>query len=508
MDLVQKPRHYALETNGVTLHFGCQVSKQVLSVLYTMRNASVKFGFGARKLYFGVTEPRASYKLQLSYENIWQVQLHRPRGLNSSFLVIQLFGAPRIFQKVENNMFSFYREEPDDQWVRATDFTSSASIGQSSHLCLELSRDVDLNLDCCYEPVKWITEEYRKNSRLRAPAISLDPDAGLVYVRRVQITPSKVYFCGPEINVVNAASIREWMGDFSRIKNVAKYAARLGQSFGSSKESLSVAQYEVEKISDVEIIRNGTKYVFSDGIGKISKAFAQRVSKKCGYGFTPSAFQIRYAGYKGVVAVDPTSVMKLSLRNSMSKFESDNTKLDILAIIFRAAKLLEIRTKTRIFVPKGRSMMGCLDETGTLEYGEVFVQFSGAGKRPLSDDHSGFGSNKLKIVRGKVVVAKNPCLHPGDVRVLKSVDIPALHHMVDCVVFPQKGQRPHPNECSGSDLDGDIYFVCWDPNLIPPRHSLLLLPGKLWVVCIPQIIGRLVGYFVGLDFLPYPMLCT
>ncbi|KAJ0538811.1 putative RNA-directed RNA polymerase [Helianthus annuus] len=733
MDLVQKPRQFAYEMEGVTLHFGCQVSKEKLSVLCKMERASVKFGFGLRKIYFGVPWLDTSYKLQLSYENIWQVQLHCPRGAPASYLVIQLYGAPRLYQKVEDNPHNFYKELPDDQWVRSTDFTPSYAIGQSSHLCIEIPHDVEppdldryfpyfeesyhpFNLvpgrsfsqssdlvpivgplpwcylpfkvvfkicalvqhgcipgpvldanfyalldpqrrdieaieyvmekmyfskDCCYDPVRLITEEYLKNKKLKSPAISLD--TGLVYVRRVQITPSKVYFCGPEVNVsnrvlrhyaeyidnflrvsfldeeleklystdlapkvgrngesrtgiyrrilsilrngisiggkkfeflafsssqlrdnsawmfastgrLNAAAIRNWMGDFSSIKNVAKYAARLGQSFGSSKESLSVAQHEVEEIPDVEIVRSGTRYVFSDGIGKISAEFAKRVSSKCGYDIIPSAFQVRYGGYKGVVAVDPTSYMKLSLRKSMCKFESTNTKLDILAVskyqpcymnrqlitllstlgipdhifekkqreavclldailvepikaeealdlmspgentnvmkgmlscgykpnaepflsmmlqVFRATKLLELRTKTRVFVPNGRSMMGCLDETRTLEYGEVFVHYSSAGRRPLGDEYSGIGSYKSQIVRGNVVVAKNPCLHPGDVRVLKAVNVPALHHMVDCVVFPQKGKRPHPNECSGSDLDGDIYFVCWDPDLIPRKQ--------------------------------------
>lgn len=27
--------------------------------------------------------------------------------------------------------------------------------------------------------------------------------------------------------------------------------------------------------------------------------------------------------------------------------------------------------------------------------------------------------------------------------------------------------RPHPNECSGGDLDGDLFFLSWDKDLIP-----------------------------------------
>lgn len=749
-DIVPKPRTYEHSMENTTLHFGCQISKHKFLGFWKGQNSSVSFGYGLRKIYFFLCVINKECKLELSYESIWQIELRRPRGTRSKYLLIQLFGVPRIYEKVQRSsglLFDndFFRDVQDDQWIRTTDFTRLGCIGQSSVVCLELPHNCQLpnfrenfayfkeddalftvesgttfscNLElvpmvappgglnlpfeilfkvnflvqngclagptlnatffrmvdpriidkpcieyaleklyylkeCCYDPVEWLREQYTKylTSRRRPDKPSISLDAGLVYVRRVQVTPCRVYFCGPEVNVSNrvlrnyphdidnflrisfvdedqeklystdlsprvsselgaggmrtgvdkrirftlrngivigdkkfeflafsssqlrdnsawmfasrpgmsAADIRTWMGDFKKIRNVAKYAARLGQSFGSSTETLTVSRHEIEEIPDVEIGTGKNKYVFSDGIGKISADFAHRVAIKCGLkSSTPSAFQIRYGGYKGVVAVDPRSHMKLSLRKSMCKYESDNDKLDVLAYskyqpcylnrqlitllstlgvpdrvfekkqrealnqldailtdplkaqealelmcpgeftnilkemlkcgykpdaepflsmmlqTFRSSKLQELRTRSRIFVPQGRAMMGCLDETRTLHYGQVFVQVSGARFRSVGNELLTYVDSEIEprnfVVTGKVVVAKNPCLHPGDVRVLMAVDVPALRHMVDCVVFPQKGKRPHPNECSGSDLDGDIYFICWDSEMIPPRQ--------------------------------------
>lgn len=48
------------------------------------------------------------------------------------------------------------------------------------------------------------------------------------------------------------------------------------------------------------------------------------------------------------------------------------------------------------------------------------------------------------------------------------------------------GFRPHPNECSGSDLDGDIYFVSWDPDLIPSRQ----IPPMEYVPAAAEILDH------------------
>ncbi|KAL2900494.1 RNA-dependent RNA polymerase 2 [Bienertia sinuspersici] len=372
---------------------------------------------------------------------------------------------------------------------------------------------------------------------------------------------------------VTAGDIREWMGSFNKIRSVSKCAARMGQLFSAAWQTLVVPVQDVEVIPDIEKNSDGIDYCFSDGIGKISLSFARQVAQKCEVDQTPSAFQIRYGGYKGVVAVDRNSFRKLSLRSSMLKFESKNRMLNVtkcnksqscylnreivtllttlgveddnleallqehmrllgsmltsrdaalavlestdmgesktlvkmlrhgfepneepyLLMMLRAyleSQLSDLRGRCRIYVPKGRVLLGCLDETGILDYGQVFVRLT-LRKTELDNlDLNVFQKldEKTAILKGKVVVTKNPCLHPGDVRVLEAVYEVALEEkgLIDCLIFPQKGERPHPNECSGGDLDGDLYFISWDEKIIPPKT----VAPMDYTACRPRIMDH------------------
>jgi len=87
-----------------------------------------------------------------------------------------------------------------------------------------------------------------------------------------------------------------------------------------------------------------------------------------------------------------------------------------------------MKSRAHLLVERACLLKGALDETGffdiiftyfvtnvlsltfvlgILSYGEVFIQYS----RP----HSG-----NIIMEGRVAVAKNPCLHPGDIRILNA----------------------------------------------------------------------------------------
>ncbi|KAF2021896.1 RdRP-domain-containing protein, partial [Aaosphaeria arxii CBS 175.79] len=374
-----------------------------------------------------------------------------------------------------------------------------------------------------------------------------------------QFRENGAYFYAPTPSA-SAASIRKSMGYFDEIKSVAKYGARQGQCFSTTRYIHTIQGINVVEIDDVE--RNG--YTFTDGVGKLSPFVAKMAAQELGipkaFEDPPSLYQFRLAGCKGVLAIDPEiSGSAIHIRPSQYKFKAENkgfevirtsafatacfnrqlivilstlgvpnhafirkqqsmmddlqkattdkavaidrlqrnidfnqTTLTIAAMIldgfmkdpfvmsllhlWRAYNIKFLKEKARIVVDEGAFVLGCVDETATLKghfnadqcrpdatrsekmdtLPEIFLQISDP-TRP----------HQYKIVQGECILARNPSLHPGDVRIVRAVDKPALHHLRDVVVLPQTGDRDIAGMCSGGDLDGDDYIVMWDPKFLP-----------------------------------------
>ncbi|KAL4172771.1 hypothetical protein KRP22_007933 [Phytophthora ramorum] len=349
--------------------------------------------------------------------------------------------------------------------------------------------------------------------------------------------------------------VRSWIGDLSQLASPAKYLKRLGQAFSSTKETFRVNQSVLDyPVKDIE----NELYTFTDGCGEIALIGAESIKETLHLGYTPSAFQIRLGGAKGVLVVSDLANTNVSredsvvLRESMSKFKSNHTMLEIVACAGKSEAYLtrqsvlilndlgineevflemqeeflsDLRSfiasndgayfelkgvlppsiiwsvdvligqlgvkvlvddflsslartiyhyrlantvmRARIPIAKGRTLMGVADFTGTLAYGEVFVQYS------ETDEDTGI-DRAVTLDSIDVAVHRSPCHHPGDIRVLRCrADVPLqLRQLKDCIVFPSQGPRPHPDECTGGDLDGDMFVVIWDKRLIPSRAQV------------------------------------
>ncbi|KAF5577511.1 NAM7-nonsense-mediated mRNA decay [Fusarium pseudoanthophilum] len=346
----------------------------------------------------------------------------------------------------------------------------------------------------------------------------------------------------------------ESMGDFTKMKTVGKKAKRIGLLFSSSKTAMIINPDRCEDIPDIE----ADEYVFTDGCGLIAPSLAQELARRTRIIFrdsryTPSVFQLRYRGYKGVVTVDPRMKKEkalLKFRKSMKKFTGgddysfavvehskpfsygflndesiillhalgisqetllskqrqhfellENAKSDFrdafrfLCYVNRpdlAERVLleghdSVRSKIngqvneqldkmlnkqggqkcRIFIQKSRLLFGVCDAWDVLKEGECAVK--------VTLEESGL-PHALK--NSEIIVIRNPCLHPGDWQKFKVVERPELSHLVDCIVFSTRGKRPAADLMSGGDLDGDTFFVSWDPDLIPSTVSApALYPG-------------------------------
>ncbi|KAJ6031501.1 RNA-directed RNA polymerase (Sad-1) [Penicillium herquei] len=134
-----------------------------------------------------------------------------------------------------------------------------------------------------------------------------------------------------------------------------------------------------------------------------------------------------------------------------------------------------LKDKARIPIEDGANVFGCVDEVGVLKgYFKRDAESANARGDPVSALPEIFlqvcrfdKTAHPRIIEGICVVARNPSLHPGDVRVVRAVDKPELRHLHDVVVFPRAGDQDLASMCSGGDLDGDDFLVFWDQDLVP-----------------------------------------
>ncbi|KAF3941467.1 hypothetical protein ABW19_dt0209484 [Dactylella cylindrospora] len=379
------------------------------------------------------------------------------------------------------------------------------------------------------------------------------------------------FFC--EAEDLKCDDIRKWMGDFEGIKVIAKYAARIGQCFSTTR---AMNGFKVHKIEIPDVERNG--FCFTDGCGTISQSAAQLIASELRLSReepVPSAFQFRLGGCKGVLAVDPKlkkgesdfASFQVCIRPSQQKFDAAHNILEIIRCsayssatlnrqliqvlsdlglddhvflnklehqlrdlneavvdqktalgllrkqidpnqatlriarliidgfmsaqepfvmcllhLWRAWSIKMLKEKARIAIDNGCFLFGVVDETATLkghfkeDHKEMKEELRRGGKLRLDllpqifvqipdFESKGF----YKVITGPCLLARNPSLHPGDLRVVNAVDAPELRHLKNVVVLPQTGSQPIANMCSGGDLDGDDYIVIWDGAFIPPR---------------------------------------
>ncbi|KAF2963850.1 hypothetical protein GQX73_g9725 [Xylaria multiplex] len=185
----------------------------------------------------------------------------------------------------------------------------------------------------------------------------------LTMVYKVQVTPTRIMFNGPEPEAKNRI-LRKFprhIGYFSRIQFCDedgqdlyfnhKGAARIGQAFSETPIAVDLEELNthIELIPDVKS-KDGSR-VFSDGVGTISRelleAIHDKTTRKSG---AATCVQIRWAGAKGMLSLDDTlkgCVMRV--RESMLKFESpDKQNLEICDVANKPIPLVLNRQMIKI----------------------------------------------------------------------------------------------------------------------------------------------------------------
>ncbi|KAL0581131.1 hypothetical protein V5O48_000920 [Marasmius crinis-equi] len=127
--------------------------------------------------------------------------------------------------------------------------------------------------------------------------------------------------------------------DLALLRQPSKLAARIALSFTASSRSVNIRSDEWEIVPDLKCGNQSDTQIFTDGIGTISQALGNRIwaelkrhgADRSGRAVQPSAYKIRFLGFKGMVSVDKEldktgGNIQMRLRPSMRKFAAKDSK--------------------------------------------------------------------------------------------------------------------------------------------------------------------------------------
>jgi hypothetical protein len=158
-----------------------------------------------------------------------------------------------------------------------------------------------------------------------------------------------------------ASLVLKELGNFDIIRTPAKCAARIGQCFTDSNETIDISPQSVGVLPVVA--RNG--YDFSDGVGTISTELLIDIWRVYGTKrlLKPTALQIRFQGCKGMVSLDTRlQGEKMMLRSNMKKFETESSwKLEICGAAFKPLPMFLNRQLIKILEDLGVASQAFLD---------------------------------------------------------------------------------------------------------------------------------------------------
>jgi hypothetical protein len=88
-DIASRPKCTPSCLQGVKLHMGCQSSPNGFHVLWSALDVFAEFGFDIRRIILYLTEFH-DYKLELSFRDIWEINLRNVKG-GTKVLLLQVW---------------------------------------------------------------------------------------------------------------------------------------------------------------------------------------------------------------------------------------------------------------------------------------------------------------------------------------------------------------------------------------------------------------------------------